>query len=117
MFEESLFPVNISAVNNGLDALNYLYHKNGYINAIKPGIIILDIHLPIMSGIEVLTVMSKQEYLRDIPLVILTNDPNKEAKLQKYTYLNYIFLNKPSKLGEYDEVVNSIAEFWINNNP
>lgn len=117
MFEESLFPVNIHAVHNGLDALNYLYQKNGYANAIKPGIIILDIHLPIMSGIEVLSVMSECENLRNIPVFVLTNDPDKEAKLKKYTCLNYTFLTKPTKLEEYDKVVVSIAEFWIKNHP
>lgn len=117
MFEESLFPVNIHAVHNGLDALNYLYQKNEYTDAIKPGIIILDIHLPIMSGIEVLRAMSKQKNLRDIPVFVLTNDPDKEAKLQKYTCLNYAFLTKPTKLEEYNKVVVSIAEFWIKNHP
>lgn len=117
MFEESLFPVNIHTVHNGLDALNYLYQKNGYTDAVKPGIIILDIHLPLISGIEVLSVMSKYRDLRDIPVFVLTNDPDKEAKLKKYTCLNYTFLTKPTKLKEYDKVVVSIAEFWIKNHP
>jgi DNA-binding response OmpR family regulator len=99
-----------------LAALNYLYQKEEYVNVHKPGIIVLDIHLPVLDGIGVLTEINKHKHLRNIPIVILTSDTNKEGEIKKYTSLNYMILTKPPTLNEYGEFITSIAEFCINNN-
>lgn len=93
---------SIIECGNGLEALNYL-EENGNIN-----LILLDIKMPIMNGIEFLNNMQSREKLRQIPVIVLTTDETK--KYEAMDYGAYDFLVKPIREVDLAQKIKEIAE-------
>lgn len=70
----------IEHVENGEEALNYLHDSTSR----KPCILLLDLNMPIINGIEFLEALRNDERLRRIPVVILTTSDDPEDKLRSF---------------------------------
>ena len=72
-FEQAKISHNISAVEDGEQALDYLNKRDGYENATRPDLILLDLNMPKKDGREVLAEIKKDENLKRIPVIVLTS--------------------------------------------
>lgn len=104
---------NLHVVDNGEDAMNYLYKIGQYKTVSTPDFIILDLNLPKKDGREVLIEIKHHDEFKHIPVVILTS--SNDAKDIKMVYDNYAncYLTKPINLIQFKKTIESLKKFWL----
>jgi chemotaxis family two-component system response regulator Rcp1 len=112
-FEENRLTNKLNVVKTGSDALRYLKKEGPYSDAVKPNIILLDLNLPEMSGIEVLQQIKNEENLKDIPIAILTTSNLEQDIVKSYKLHANCYINKPVNLDNFLEVIKVFGEFWF----
>ncbi|MBW2649360.1 MAG: response regulator [Deltaproteobacteria bacterium] len=78
---------DIHVVKDGQEALDFVYHQGKYEDTEKyprPGLILLDIHLPKVNGLEVLETLKKDPDLKSIPIIMLTTSSRDEEIARSY---------------------------------
>jgi len=106
---------SIVTARDGVEALEYLKYEGKYRNREEgdPAVILLDIKMPRMDGIEVLEVIKKDERLKSIPVVMLTSS-REEPDLKKCYKLGVnAYVVKPVDFTEFHEAVKHITVFWV----
>ncbi len=105
----------LDLVEDGVEAMDYLKGRGKYADreAVRPGLIILDLNLPRMSGREVLYELKNDPELRKIPVVVLTTSKSEEDVLKSYCLHANCYITKPVDFAKFIEVVRSINEFWL----
>ena len=99
---------------DGVEALDYLLYRDKYASREKenPAVILLDIKMPRMDGIEVLEEIKKNEELKNIPIVMLTSS-REEPDLKKcYSLGVNAYVVKPVNFKDFFEVVKQLGVFW-----
>jgi chemotaxis family two-component system response regulator Rcp1 len=112
--KEARFRNRITVVNDGEKALEFLFRQNGFEKATQPDLILLDMNLPKVDGMEVLIRIKGDDNLRIIPVVMLTTSVSESHV--KDAYKNYVncYINKPIDLEEFIAVIRNIERFWLN---
>jgi chemotaxis family two-component system response regulator Rcp1 len=100
-------------VEDGVEAMNFLYMKGKYSKMPRPDLIILDLNLPKKDGREVLAEIKTDDNLKRIPVVILTISKAEEDILKTYNLHANCFITKPIDLDQFMKVVKSIEDFWL----
>ncbi|MEI7648139.1 MAG: response regulator [Methanomicrobiales archaeon] len=95
-------------VENGVEALEFLRDKEKP----RPTIILLDLNMPKMGGIEFLSVMRKDETIRRIPVVILTTSRAEYDKIQSYDLGVAGYMIKPVDYQQFMEVIRAMCMYW-----
>lgn len=111
--EESKVLNNLHVVNDGDEALEFLYQKGKYADAPQPDLILLDLNLPRRDGREVLAEIKEDSRLRVIPIVILTTSTSEEDILNTYELHANCYITKPLDLHQFVKVVKSVEDFWF----
>jgi CheY-like chemotaxis protein len=104
----------LAVVNDGREALAYLRRENGYADASRPDLILLDLNLPRMSGHEVLAEVKNDPELRRIPVVVLTTSQAHEDIAKSYDLHASVHVSKPVDFDDFTGVVKQIDEFFGN---
>ncbi|MCP4650430.1 MAG: response regulator [PVC group bacterium] len=102
-------------VRDGQEALDFLYNRSPYNNTQEnpqPGLILLDINLPKVDGLEVLKEIKADEQLKNIPIVMLTVSKRDEDVLRGYHNGCNSFIQKPVEFERFVEVVRQIGLYW-----
>jgi two-component system response regulator len=105
--------VNLTIVEDGEAAIAYLRKEEPYTNAVRPDLILLDLHLPRKDGREVLRELKNDTVLRTIPVVILTTSQANADILDIYGLGGNCYVTKPVGFEEFSKVVRSIEDFWF----
>jgi CheY-like chemotaxis protein len=105
---------NLHMVEDGVEALAFLYRQGQYATARRPVLILLDLNLPKKNGQEVLAELKADEELRFIPVVILTTSEAEEDVLKSYGLYANCYISKPVDFASFVEVVRNIRHFWFN---
>ena len=105
---------NVVAVGDGVEALEYLRSEGKYQNRKKgnPAVILLDIKMPRMDGIEVLDIIRKDELLTKLPVVMLTSSKEDPDLKRCYELGANAYVVKPVDFKEFVEAVKNIGFFW-----
>ncbi len=98
----------LEITHNGEEALRYL--KDG--KKKRPGLILLDLRMPRMDGIEFLKVIKKEDALRIIPVVVLTTSKEDEDKAEGYNLGISGYMMKPVNYIDFVEVIKTIKMYW-----
>jgi CheY-like chemotaxis protein len=93
---------------NGESAWNYLEDKTND----KPCIILLDLNMPIMNGIEFLQAIKNDERFRRIPVVVLTTSGEEQDKLNSFNLGVVGYMSKPVDYRKLVEVMRAIDAYW-----
>ncbi|MCK4821371.1 response regulator [bacterium] len=102
-------------VEDGQEALDFLYHKGKYQNidtSPEPGLILLDINLPEINGLELLKRLKGDADLKRIPTVIFTVSGKDENVVTSYNHGCNSFIQKPVKFEKFIETVKQISLYW-----
>lgn len=100
----------IMEAKNGEEALKILYKKDKL-----PNIILLDLNMPKMNGIEFLKILKNDNELRYIPTIILTTSSNPNDLLECYKIGMAGYILKPFKYDDYVESIKRVLEYWSHN--
>ncbi len=101
-------------VDSGEEALDFLYHQGNYGNGTpRPDLILLDLNMPGMGGKEFLKEVKNHDYLKVIPVNILTTSDSERDILDSYKLHANGYLKKPVDLPELKEIMKKIQEYWF----
>lgn len=95
-------------VENGEEALNYLQDPASE----KPCLILLDLNMPIMNGIELLKVVKNDEQLKRTPVVVLTTSEEQQDKVNSFNLGIAGYMTKPVDYQKFVQIVRSIDAYW-----
>jgi CheY-like chemotaxis protein len=103
----------LHVVENGEDALDFVYGRGNYIGVEQPDMVLLDLNLPKLSGKEILSQMQQDPVLSDIPVVVVTTaDAASDFQICRDLGAK-LFITKPIDFDEYVQAISSIQELWI----
>ena len=105
--------IRFHVVSDGVEAMAFLRHEGAHVDAPRPHLILLDLNLPKMDGREVLAHIKEDENLKAIPTVILTTSQEEEDIAKSYQLQANCYLNKPTRLDDFETLVKSINDFWL----
>ena len=113
-FKEAKIINSIDVVRDGELALRYLAKENEYSKVDTPDLILLDINLPKIDGIEVLNAVKKDPKLCLIPVIILTTSDDEKDILKSYKASANCYITKPVNYNNFMDVIQTLKDFWIN---
>jgi CheY-like chemotaxis protein len=103
----------LHVVSDGVEALDFLYRRNGHEGAPRPDLVLLDLNLPRKDGREVLEEVKADNGLRTIPIVVLTTSEAEEDILRSYDLHANAYVTKPVDFDRFIEVVRLIDDFFV----
>ncbi|GLY13214.1 response regulator [Kineosporia rhizophila] len=103
----------LNVVGDGAEALDFLYRRGEYTDALLPDLILLDLNLPRMHGREVLQVIKEDPELRQIPVVVLTTSEAEEDVLRSYDLHANAYVTKPVDFERFITTVRHIDDFFV----
>lgn len=103
----------LHVVDDGIEALDFLYRRGQHAKAPRPDLILLDLNMPRKNGQEVLAEIKADEKLKHIPVVILTTSKAEEDVVKAYGLFANCYVIKPVDFDVFAEVVRSIEQFWF----
>lgn len=104
---------SLNVVSNGSDALSYLRRQGQYAESTRPDLILLDLNLPKMGGLEVLDDIKNDPELRQIPVVVVTTSQAEQDIIKSYNSHANCYICKPVDLDQFITVIQSIQNFWL----
>jgi two-component system response regulator len=115
-FRKSNVPSEIVVVRDGVEALDYMFAAGahaGQMTKPQPDVILLDLKLPKVSGLEVLRRLREEERTRRVPVVVLTSS-NEEKDIQSsYDLGANSFVRKPVDFTKFMEVARQLGQYWL----
>lgn len=115
-FSKGRMKNELIVVRDGQEALDYLYHQGKYKDPAaspRPGMILLDLNLPKVGGMEVLQQIKKDDALKSIPVIVLTASPREEDVVKTYNLGVNTYIQKPVEFDNFMRVVHAVQEYWI----
>jgi CheY-like chemotaxis protein len=108
-----LNPLHI--VGNGQGAVDFLKHQGSYADPEKypcPGIILLDLNMPVMNGIECLRIIKADEDLKKIPVIVLTTSKEECDRVESFKFSVAGYIIKPVEFEKFVEAVKVLNLYW-----
>ncbi len=104
----------VAHVKDGVEALEYLRYQGEFQTRQtgNPAVVILDIKMPRMDGIEVLRAIRSDPALKLIPVVMLTSSREEQDLYRSYELGTNAYVVKPVKFSEFVEAVKQLGVFW-----
>jgi chemotaxis family two-component system response regulator Rcp1 len=112
-FEQAGFPVELHVVCDGAEAMDFLRRRNAYVDAPRPGMVLLDLNLPRKDGREVLAEVKTDPELKLIPVVVLTTSRAEEDIHKAYGLHANCYISKPVDFDSFVDAVKSLQRFWF----
>lgn len=105
---------DVVVVEDGSEALDYLYTRGKYKQRSpgSPAVILLDIKLPKVDGLEVLRQIKSDQELKTVPVVMLTSSREEEDLVRSYDLGVNAYVVKPVDFKEFVEAVKQLGVFW-----
>ena len=103
----------LDVVTDGEQALQFLRRSGDYADAPRPGLILLDLNLPRVDGLEVLAEIKADPVLKVIPVVILTTSQAQQDVLRSYALHANAYVSKPVDFETFMEVIRQIDNFFV----
>lgn len=108
----SEIPNIIRVARDGAEALDYLYGPNAKL----PDLILMDLKLPKVSGLEVLQRIRQEPTTATLPIVVLTSSDEERDILESYSLGANSYIRKPVDFDEFIEAVRQLGIYWLSMN-
>jgi two-component system response regulator len=101
-------------VRDGAEALDYLHRRGPFADRSngQPAVVLLDLKMPKVDGLEVLREMKSDPHLKLIPVVVMTSSREEGDLLRSYELGVNAYVVKPMKFQEFVEAVRQVGSFW-----
>jgi CheY-like chemotaxis protein len=104
----------VVVVRDGAAALDYLYRRGEYADRPEgnPAVVLLDLKMPKVDGLQVLKKVKADEHLRNVPIVMLTSSREEQDLIESYRLGVNGYVVKPVDFGRFVEAVKQLGMFW-----
>jgi CheY-like chemotaxis protein len=112
--ERSQLANEVIVLRDGAEALDYLFRRNQYEDRVagNPAVLLLDLKLPKLDGLEVLKAIRESEELRSIPVVMLTSSREEPDLQRAYSLGVNAYVVKPVEFKEFVSAISDLGVFW-----
>ncbi len=107
---------SITVVRDGAEALDWLFARGPYAERdprIQPQVVLLDLKLPKVSGLEVLRAVREDPRTKRLPVVLLTSSKEDQDVAAGYDLGANSYVRKPVDFGEFAEAVRQLGLYWL----
>lgn len=115
-FERSKIVNRIVVVRDGEEALEYLFATGAYAGRspdLAPEVVLLDLKLPKVDGLEVLQRMRADVRTRRLPVVVLTSSNEERDRIRSYDFGANSFVRKPVDFAQFIEAAQQLGLYWL----
>jgi CheY-like chemotaxis protein len=105
--------LEVQGVRDGEEALDFFYRRGKYEDAARPHLLLLDLKMPKVDGLEVLDAIKADPELRSIPVVVLTSSDRPEDIEETYRRGGNSFVTKPVSPTGMREGLRDITDYWM----
>jgi len=115
-FRKSNMVNEVIVARDGVEALDYLFGAGPYAGRdtnVMPTVILLDLKLPKIDGLEVLKRVRENQRTRRVPVVILTSSKEQEDILKSYDYGANSYIRKPVNFPQFVEAAQNLGLYWL----
>lgn len=103
----------VDVVRDGAQALDYLFRRGDYENAQAPQVVLLDLKLPKIDGLQVLREIRANDRTRLLPVVILTSSKEEQDLVAGYSCGANSYIRKPVSFNDFIEAVRQLGMYWL----
>ncbi len=113
--EEFKLANKVVVVGDGEQALDYLHRRGKYVNRAggHPSVVLLDLKMPKVDGLEVLRQVKGDEQLRLIPVVALTSSREEQDLIESYRLNVNAYVVKPVDFHDFVDAIRKLGIFWV----
>ena len=115
-FEKSHIGNELVIARDGVEALDYLFGTGAYEGRNvqdRPQLVLLDLKLPKVDGLEVLRAIRNNELTRNTPVVVLTSSKEQRDLVDAYNLGTNAYVRKPVDFAEFAEAIKQLGLFWL----
>ncbi|HEY6877279.1 MAG TPA: response regulator [Polyangiales bacterium] len=104
---------DVIVVRDGAEALDYLFARGAYVERELPQVILLDLKLPKVDGLEVLRQVRADARTRGLPVIVLTSSKEERDVIQSYNLGANSYVRKPVDFDQFSEAVRQLGLYWF----
>jgi two-component system response regulator len=115
-FKKNKIANEVIVVRDGVEALDYLLGSGAHANrglSLMPAVILLDLKLPKMDGLEVLRRLRADERTKLLPVVVLTSSKEEQDIVSSYSLGANSFIRKPVDFEKFTEAIRQLGLYWL----
>jgi two-component system response regulator len=115
-FKKSNILNPVVVARDGVEALDYLFARGGHANrdpAAMPQVILLDLKLPKIDGLEVLKALRANQFTKLLPVVVLTSSVEEQDIIRSYSLGANSYVRKPVDFAQFLEAVRQLGLYWL----
>ncbi len=104
----------VVVVHNGADALDYLYRRGSFTTRPEgqPAVVLLDLKMPKVDGMEVLRQIKSDEQMKSVPVVMLTSSREEQDLVNSYKLGVNAYVVKPIDFQQFVDAIRNLGLFW-----
>ncbi len=113
---KELTDVNIVVAHNGVEVLDYLCATGAYVGrdrTVLPKLLLLDLKMPMMDGLETLRRIRATEHTNLLPVVILTSSDEERDQLESYRLGANSYVRKPVRFDDFVKAATNLGIYWL----
>jgi two-component system, response regulator len=118
-FKEHKLTYKVHVLHDGAEALSYFFGPQGYIHEERPHfpkLILLDLKLPKINGLEILERLKSDNRTRQIPVAVFTSSDEYRDRIYSYEHGANSYMVKPLDSEKYSRLVVDIGSYWLEKN-
>lgn len=115
-FKKSSVPNRVIVVRDGVEALDWLFGSGAYATrdmSVEPQIVLLDLKLPRLDGLEVLRRLRADPRTALLPVIVMTSSKEEEDVMKSYQLGANSYVRKPVEFERFVEAVKSLGLYWL----
>jgi two-component system, chemotaxis family, response regulator Rcp1 len=103
----------LDAVSDGVETLDFLHRRGAHGNASRPNLILLDLHMPRLGGLETLSAIKTDPDLCVIPVIMLSSANSADDVRNSYLFHANCYVQKPADLERSVKLIQAVEAFWM----
>lgn len=111
--DQSNIANELSVARDGVEAMEHLFGAEGKEPGPLPQLVLLDLQLPRLDGLEVLEQIRKRERTRLLPVVVLTSSDEGRDRIQSYELGVNSYIRKPVDFNQFVDAVRQLGLYWL----
>ena len=106
---------DVFVVRDGVEALDYLFSTGSFEGkeTVKPQLVLLDLKLPKIDGLQVLQKMREDDRTKRLPVVVFTSSSEQEDMLKSYDLGANSYVRKPVEFEQFSEATRQLGVYWL----